>query len=276
MSTNSPPAAAPDSDATGSESGVVQAFERGLRVIRALAGPSRGLTLSDVARAAGLSRATARRFLQTLVALGYARTDGRTFELTPRVLELGYAYLSGITLPGVARPHLEALLEEVGESCSVTVLDGDEIVYVARATSRRVVTVGVDIGTRFPAYPNSMGRVLLASLSADELGAYFERATFEQLTARTRTDEHLLRAELEHIREDGYAVVDQEHGEDVRSVAVPIRNDDGRTVAAMNISTSASRTSLDRLLHELLPALQSTAAEIEADLRGHPSPSSRG
>lgn len=258
---------------------VVQAFERGLRVIRALSHPlspsSPGLTLSDVAAATELSRATARRFLQTLVALGYARTDGRTFELTARVLELGYAYLAGLSLPTIARPHLQALLDKVGESCSVSVLDGDDIVFVARATSRRVVTVGVDVGTRFPAYPNAMGRVLLASLPAEELDAYFERATFEQFTTRTRTSERSLRAELRRIRDRGYALVDQEHDEDVRSVAVPVTDDQARTVAAVNISTSASRTSLESMLQELLPALRSTAAEIAADLRVHPSASLR-
>src|ERR687895_1378644 len=150
----------------------VQSLARGLAVIRAFDAASPELTLSDVARKTGLTRAAARRFLLTFADLGYVRTDGRLFALSPRVLELGYAYLSSLTLPEVAEPHLERLVAEVHESSSVSVLDGDDIVYVARVPTARIMRVSISIGTRFPAYATSMGRVLLAALPEDRLDAH--------------------------------------------------------------------------------------------------------
>src|SRR3954467_5539177 len=150
----------------------VQSLERGLAVIRAFDEHNAELTLSDVPRSTGLTRAAARRFLLTLADLGYVRTDGRWFSLSPRVLELGYAYLSSLSLPEVAEPHLEQLVGEVRESSSVSVLDGDDIVYVARVPVSRIMTVSISVGTRFPAYATSMGRVLLAGLEPSALDAY--------------------------------------------------------------------------------------------------------
>ncbi|MEV1166836.1 IclR family transcriptional regulator C-terminal domain-containing protein [Nonomuraea sp. NPDC049784] len=244
----------------------VQSLARGLAVIRAFSATEPQLTLSQVARATGLSRAAARRFLLTLEDLGYVRSDGRLFALTPRVLELGYAYLSSLSLPEVADPHLERLAAEVHESASVAVLDGEDVVYVARVATARIMRVTISIGTRFPAYCTSMGRVLLAALPPAELDAYLERAELRRLTSRTIVLPAALRAELDKVRERGRAMVDQELEEGLRSIAAPVRDRSGRTVAAVNVSTHASRTTLQAARRDLLPPLLATAAKIEADL----------
>jgi IclR family pca regulon transcriptional regulator len=244
----------------------VQSLARGLAVIRAFSATSPEMTLSEVARATDLSRAAARRFLLTLADLGYVRSDGRLFALTPRVLELGYAYLSSLSLPEVADPHLERLAAEVHESASVAVLDGEDVVYVARVATARIMRVTINIGTRFPAYCTSMGRVLLAALPSDRLDEHLGRAGLRRLTARTITEPDALRAELDRVRERGWAMVDQELEEGLRSIAAPIRDRSGVTVAAVNVSTHASRTTLQQARRNLLPALLATAAGIEADL----------
>ena len=245
----------------------VQSLERGLAVIRAFGADTPSLTLSDVARATGLTRAATRRFLLTLGDLGYVRTDGRRFELTARVLELGYAFLSSLSLPEVAEPHLERLVSEVHESSSVSVLDGDDIVYVARVPTSRIMRVSINVGTRFPAYATSMGRVLLSGMGPDELDAFLARAELRRLASHTITDEQRLRAELAGVRRQGWAIVDQELEEGLRSVAAPIRDREGRVVAAVNLSAHASRTSIDAVKRALLPQLLATAERIEADLR---------
>jgi IclR family pca regulon transcriptional regulator len=248
----------------------VQSLDRGLAVIRAFDAQHPRLQLSEVARATGLTRAAARRFLLTLVQLGYVRVDGREFSLRPRVLELGYSYLSGLTLPEVAQPHLEALVSRVEESSSMTVLDGDDVVYVARVHTKRIMAVVITVGTRFPAHATSMGRVLLAGLPPAELGAYLERADLVALTPRTTTDKGALRATLDRVRAAGYAMVDQELEEGLRSAAAPVRDRDGVVVAAVNLSVSASRTSLRQLEDDFVPQLLATAAQIEHDL-GRPA-----
>lgn len=245
----------------------VQSLERGLTVIRAFDAEHPELTLSEVARATGLTRAAARRFLLTLTDLGYMRTDGRRFALTARVLELGYAYLSALTLPEVAEPHLERLVADVRESSSVSVLDGDDIVYVARVPTSRIMRVAINVGTRFPAYATSMGRVQLAGLGESELAAYLERADLRALTPRTLADADALRAELARVRAQGWALVDQELEEGLRSIAAPIRDRDGAVVAAVNVSAHASRASKETVRKTLLPPLLDAAARIEADLR---------
>ena len=253
----------------------VQSLERGLAVIRAFGADAPSLTLSEVARATGLTRAGARRFLLTLTDLGYVRTDGRRFELTARVLELGYAFLSSISLPEVAEPHLERLVAEVHESSSVSVLDGDDIVYVARVPTARIMRVSINVGTRFPAYATSMGRVMLAGMDPGELDGFLARAELLRLSSRTITSERKLRAELDRVRRQGWAMVDQELEEGLRSVAAPIHDRDGRVVAAVNLSAHASRTSIDAVTTALLPPLLATARRIEADLRVASSSSPR-
>jgi len=244
----------------------VQSLERGLAVIRAFDRSHPELTLSEVANSTGVTRAAARRFLLTLMDLGYVRSDGRFFSLSPRVLELGYAYLSSMSLPEVAEPHLEALVAEVNESSSVSVLDGPDVVYVARVPTSRIMTVAISVGTRFPAYATSMGRVLLAGLPDDELSAYLDGLRVDRLTPRTVTSPAALRTELARVRAQGWSLVDQELEEGLRAVAAPIRDRSGRTVAAVNVSAHASRTSLESMRRDLVPALLATAARISADL----------
>ncbi|WP_249522937.1 IclR family transcriptional regulator [Modestobacter marinus] len=248
----------------------VQSLERGLAVIRAFDAEHPRLTLSDVARQTGLTRAAARRFLLTLVELGYVRSDGRLFALRPRVLELGYAYLSGLSLPEVARPHMEQLAAGVHESCSLSVLDGEEIVYVARVPTRRIMTVAINLGTRFPAHATSMGRVRPASRPEDERERYLASAPLAALTPFTVTDPDRLRRVLTETRDQGWALVDQELEEGLRSIAVPVRDGDGAVLAAMNISASARHVTPDAIRDELLPPLQAAAREIELDLRRSP------
>ncbi|MFD9121089.1 IclR family transcriptional regulator domain-containing protein [Streptomyces bottropensis] len=244
----------------------VRSFERGLAVVRAFDAEHPALTLSEVARACELTRAAARRFLLTLVDLGYVHTDGRLFRLTPRVLELGYAYLSSVTLPDLAVPHLERLVARVGESSSLCVLDGDDIVYVARVGVRRIMTATITVGTRLPAHVTSVGRVLLAHLPDEETDARLARVDLRPLTRRTLTSADRLRTELRRVRRQGYAVVDQELEEGLRSVAAPVRDRHGEVVAGVNIPVHAGRTSVESVRRDLLPHLLATAARIEADL----------
>jgi IclR family transcriptional regulator, pca regulon regulatory protein len=244
----------------------VRSLERGLAVIRAFGADRPEMTLSQVADVCGLTRAAARRSLLTLADLGYVRTDGRRFGLTARVLELGYAYLAGLTLPQLAEPHLRQLVEQTGESSSLCVLDGDDVVYVARVPVRRVMAATITVGTRFPALVTSVGRVLLAALPEDETRSRLARADLRPLTSRTLVSPGRLRAELDRVRRQGYAVVDQELEEGLRSVAAPVRGRDGGVVAAVNIPVHAGRTSLEAVRRDLLPRLRDTAARIEADL----------
>ena len=256
---------APSSGAPPS-SDYVQSLARGLAVIKVFDVDHPKLTLSDVARRTELTRATARRFLLTLNELGYVQTDGSLFWLTPRVLELGYSYLSSLSLPEIAGPHLEALAEKVRESSSVSILDGDDVVYVARVPVSRIMTVSINIGTRFPAFATSMGRVLLAGLPPEDIDAYLDRVRLDHLTLHTVVDVAHLRTEIEAARRQGYCIVDQELELGLRSLAAPIVDPDGRVVAAVNISTQAARYSLDVVHADLVPAVRATAAAISGDL----------
>ena len=246
----------------------MQSLERGLAVIRAFDAEHRELALSDVARSTGLTRAAARRFLLTLVKLGYVNFSQGRFSLRPRVLELGYAYLSSLSLPEVALPHMEALVAEVNESCSISVLDDTDIVYVARVPTRRIMSITLAVGTRLPAFVTSMGRVLLAGLPDDELAERLERIEVVPLTAHTVTDKDALGTILETVRRQGYAATDQELEEGLRSLAVPLRNASGNVTAALNLSVHASRASMAALRRDFLPLALRAAAAIEEDLTG--------
>lgn len=255
-----------DLDAAGTTSSAdfVQSLARGLAVIRTFDAEHTELSLAEVARRAGIPRAAARRFLRTLEQLGYVvATPNARFRLTPRILELGYGYLSSLSLPDIVQPHLDALSHEIGESVSVAVLDGDEIVYVARAAARRIMSVRITIGTRLPAVATSMGRVLLAALS--DPGQVLDAAELIAHTSRTRTDRADLIAEIARVREQGWALVDGELEEGLRSIAVPLVTRGGVT-AALNVSTSTARGDAEGVRNELLPALQHTASLIEAEL----------
>jgi len=253
----------------------VQSLERGLAVIRAFDAEHPELTLSEVARVAGLTRASARRFLRTLCELGYVRSNGRLFALRPRVLELGYAYLSSLSLHEVAQPHLERLVSVLRESSSVSVLDADDVVYVARVPTRRIMTITISVGTRFPAYATSMGRVLLAGQSDEWLDGYFATVELRRLTARTVTDAPALRAELLQVREQGWAFVDEELEEGLRAIAAPINDLSGRVIAAVNVSSPVSRGSADLVRREFLPHLLAAARDIEEDLSRRAQTSTR-
>jgi len=243
----------------------VQSLARGLAVIRAFDGDHAALTLSDVARRADITRAAAGRFLRTLEQLGYVRSDDRLFSLTPRVLELGFSYLSALSIPEIVQPHLERLSREVDESVSAAVLDGGDIVYVARVPTRRIMSVRITIGTRFPAFATSMGRVLLAGMP--DAGPVLAASDLPPLTPRTVTDADALQAELDDVRRQGWALVDGELEPGLRSVAVPLHDRRGDVVAAVNVSTSATRDSVDHVIEHYLPPLQRTAAAIDAELR---------
>ena len=245
----------------------VHSLERGLAVIRCFAAERPRLTLSEVARQTGLSRAAVRRSLITLQTLGYVGSDERQFYLTPRVLTLGYAYLSSLTVADVAQSHLTDLANEVHESCSASVLDGFDIVYVARAATKRIMTISLSVGTRLPAHATSMGRVLLAGLGDDRLDAYLDTATLAPLTDRTIVDRDRLRAEIERTRTRGWCLVDQELEDGVRSIAVPIHDAAGRVVAAVNTSAHATRVPLATLQRSFLAKLRDCAAVIDAELR---------
>jgi IclR family pca regulon transcriptional regulator len=246
----------------------VQSVARALAVLRSFSGERPRQSLSEVARATGLDRATARRLLLTLADLGYVGGDGRTFELTPRILELGYAYLSGLSLPEIARPHLQRLAAELNETAALAVLDGDDIVYVALVPGSRLAAVKINIGTRFDAYATSMGRVLLAGLSPADLDRYLARLHLTTRTERTVRTVEQLRQEIDKVRGQGWALVDSELEEGLRGAAVPVRDRAGRAIAAANVSLHAGRTTPELVEREHVPAILRTARLIEADLVG--------
>jgi IclR family transcriptional regulator, pca regulon regulatory protein len=243
----------------------VQSLERGLAVIQSFDADHPHLTLSEVAARTGLTRATARRLLLTLGQLGYVSSNGRRFSLTPRVLDIGYAYLSSLNVQQIAQPYLEALSERVHESVSVTVLDGTDIVYVARVPTKRIMTISLGLGSRLPAYCTSMGRVLLAELGPDELVAALP-ASLERHTEHTVATLADLAVVLKQVRAQGWALVDQELEMGLRSVAAPLRDASGRAVAAMNISTQVARTTVEQIHDELVPDLVATAGRISESL----------
>ena len=259
-------AAAGGRPSSGRRTDFVQSLDRGLAVIRCFSSERPSLTLSEVAERTGLTRAAARRFLLTLQELGYVGSTGRQFSLRPRVLALGYAYLSSFSVAQIAQPHLEDLAEELHESCSVSVLDGDDIVYVARASANRIMTIALTVGTRLPPYPTSMGRVLLASLPPGELDAHLKRTSLRKLTERTVVDETELREILVRVAAQGWAAVDQELEAGVRSIAVPIRDSSGRVVAAINASAHAARVPMRTLEKQFLPRLLDAAQQIDTEL----------
>jgi IclR family pca regulon transcriptional regulator len=248
----------------------VASLERGLRVLRTFSREHAQLTLSEVAALTNLSPATARRSLHTLELLGYVGRAGRKFLLRPRVLGLGAGYLSAINAEVVLQPFLQAMVTEVGGSSSVTVLDDLEIVYLAHASANRAIRLTAGAGARYPAYPTSMGRVLLAFEPPSALDAYFERASFNRLTQFTETDPARLRRILEQVRAAGYATVRDELDIGLVSVAVPIMGPNGRVVAAANSSDVTNHVDQQALVDKRLPALRQTVRRIEHALVRHP------
>jgi IclR family pca regulon transcriptional regulator len=240
----------------------VRSFARGLAVIRAF-NPSRpSMTLSEVAEVTALTRAGARRILLTLRQLGYVTTDGREFRLTARILDLGFAYLSSMPFWALAEPLMEALVEEVHESCSTSVLDGTDIVYVLRVPTHKIMTISLGVGSRLPAWCTSMGRVLLAGLTDPEVGAILRDSRIEPHTPRTVTDRAELRRLVAETRSKGWALVNQELEEGLVSIGAPIRERGGRIIAAMNISGQANRTPAAQMVKRFLPPLRRTADRL--------------
>ncbi|MCB4769984.1 helix-turn-helix domain-containing protein [Ancylobacter sp. Lp-2] len=237
-------------------------FAKGLKVIEAFDATSPRLTITNISETTGLDRATARRCLLTLVELGYARHDGKHFELTPKVLRLGHAYLAATPLPRLIQPHLDALSEEVGQSASTSVLEGTEIVYIARAAQKRVMSINLVPGSRLPAWCASMGRVLLAALPEAEARAILERSNLRAFTPFTHSTPDAVMAECRRVREQGYAVVDQELELGLCSIAVPLVDARDRVVAALNIGASAAQTAAADMPSLYLPALRRVQAAL--------------
>ena len=243
---------------------------KGLAVIRTFTREHAALTLSDVARGAGIPAATARRCLLTLEELGYVMRSGRSFLLRPKVLELGAAYLESMNIEQVTKTYLEELARATSDSAALCVLDGVEIVYVARTSVRTLLRLEAHVGSRFPAHATSTGRVLLAGVSPELLQRYFDTARLEPLTERTVTDPAKLRTLIDDCRRSGYSVVEDELAYGVIALAVPVFDRAGRVVAALNSSSHSRRITKTRLLRDRLAMLQRVSQQISADLRTVP------
>lgn len=239
---------------------------KGLGVIRAFSRDHAALTLSDIARRARIPAATARRCLLTLEDLGYITRSGREFLLRPKVLELGAAYLESLNIEQLTKNHLEELARATSDSAALCVLDGKDIVYVARTSVRTLLRLEAHVGSRFPAHATSTGRVLLAGVSPERLQHYFGTATFEALTDRTVTDPLKLRSLIDDCRRSGYSAVEDELAYGVIAVAVPVFDHRGRVVAALNSSSHSRRTTRTRLVKDRLAMLQQVSREISKDL----------
>jgi IclR family pca regulon transcriptional regulator len=244
---------------------VIDSVDKAMQVLMVFSAEESELTVSRVAELTGLTRATARRILLTFVRLGFAAARENRFRLTPKVLRLGYGYLSSAPWWESAEPHMRSLSGELQESSSLATLDGGEIVYLARVPSPRSVAITLNIGSRLPAYPTSLGRVLLAALPDEKLDRYLERVELRALTPHTVTDPDRLRAVLHRVREDGYALIDEEREVGVRSVAAGVRDRDG-VIAALNISVNAARMSAEELRERCAPMVIEHADAISAEI----------
>jgi IclR family transcriptional regulator, pca regulon regulatory protein len=246
----------------------VQSFARGLEVIRSFSAQAPRQTLSEVAARSGLTRAGARRILLTLQTLGYVDTDGKLFTLTPRILDLGFAYLSSMPIWNVAEPVMEALVDRVKESCSAAVLEGTDIVYVLRVPTRKILRNTLGVGSRLPAYCTSLGRVLLAGLPDDEVRRRLRASKLEARTRYTLTEVDALVAKVQQARRQGWSLVNQELEEGLVSMAAPVVDRGGRTIAALNISGQVNRTPPRQMQETMLPALREAAQEVSGRLVG--------
>ena len=248
--------------ASATDRSYVTALARGLSVLKSFDQQHDRLTLSDVARIAGMPRASARRALLTLQSLGYVNSDGRLFSLSPQVLTLARVYLASSPVPRIAHGFLETLSDSLGESCSLSILHDDEAIYIARSARKRIGSLHRDIGAHLHAHCTSMGRVLLAALTDAEIEAFLARATLTRYTPYTITGKAELRAAIAKVRRNGFSLVDQELEIDLRSVAIPVQNAAGRVIAAMNVSAQASRTPKKQLTEVFLPSLRDTAMKV--------------
>ncbi len=240
----------------------MRSFARGLEVIRSFSQQTPTQTLSEVALRTGLTRAGARRILLTLQALGYVDSDGRQFRLTPRILDLGFAYLSSMPFWSLAEPEMESLADEIGESCSAAVLEGMDVVYVLRVHTHKIMRTSLGVGSRLPAYCTALGRVLLAGLDEAELRQRLLDSGIQRHTDHTVTDIEELVARIGQVRKQGWSLVNQELEEGLISVAAPIVNRSSKVVAAINISGQVNRTDVDAMKQRFLPALLLRASAI--------------
>ena len=234
----------------------VAALEKGLAVIEAFDAKHSKLTLSDVARAASLTRAAARRHLLTLVKLGYAESDGKFFWLTPRVLRLGHEHLAAAPLPKLAQPILQMIGDKTEEVASLAILDGTESVFLARSASRRIVSLAIVVGTRLPAYCTSTGRVVLAGKSDAEVEQFLDGIQPMKFTVKTKSSRRQLLEEIRKARTDGFSLSDEEYEIGLRTIAVPVQDGSGTTVAAMSLSVRSDRMTPKQMTKELLPPLE--------------------
>lgn len=253
-------------DVEPSDRDYVGSLARGLSVIRAFRRDRPSMTLSEVARHADMNRAAARRFLITLVREGYAETDGRHFRLRPRILELGFSALASLSFAEIAGPAMEDLSASLEETVLAAVLDGEDVVYVARASANRVVSVDLDIGSRLPAAPMSTGRVLLGDLSDEELDRWLAAFRPVKYTVQTVTSKAALRADVLTVRKSGWSIVDEEYEIGFRSISVPIHDQGGSMVAALNVCCPSPRVSLEAMRVDFLPEMLKTAEEIQRSL----------
>jgi IclR family pca regulon transcriptional regulator len=261
-----PPIAALQNPRPAPSDSYVQSFARGLSVIRSFAADAPMQTLTAVAARAGLDRAGARRILLTLQALGYVAQDGRYFRLTARILDLGYAYLSTTPLWNLAEPVMEELVSQVHESCSISVLEGTEIVYILRVPTSQIMAINLAIGSRLPAWCSSMGRVLLSGLSDQAMASVLAASDLVAHTRHTETAPGKLVKLIARVRADGHALVNQELEEGLCSIAVPLKDRTGNVIAAMNLSANANRVSATQMTRKFLPALKTAAARINQAL----------
>jgi IclR family pca regulon transcriptional regulator len=255
-----------DDTVPGRHRDFVQSLERGLAIIRVFDADRPRLTVSEISQVSGLTRAAVRRFLFTLTELGYVQPHRNGYELTPQVLELGYSYLSALTFPDVALPHLEKLVAETGEASEGSILDRGDIVYVVRVPGPALMTISVSVGARRPAFATAMGRALLSDLTPAKLDTFLETAELEPMLPNTITDPQALREELAQVREQGFALVNQELEIGLVAIAVPVRDRHGKARAAINLSTHIGRRSVDDM-RALVPRVQQAAADIELGLR---------
>ena len=249
------------------ERDIMGGLAKGLSVIETFTADKPRQSISEVSLASGLDRATARRCLLTLSHLGYADYDGKYFTLTPRVLRLGTACLATMPLPQLVQPHLDQLSDELNESSSVSVLDGNEIVYVARAAQRKVMSISLMPGSRLPAFCTSMGRVMLAALPEAEAAAMLSTSPLVARTRFTRTEPASIMAELALVRQRGYALIDEEVEIGLRSIAVPVLNARGATVAALNVGVPATQPDISALVDLYLSPMQRVQSELRGLLR---------
>jgi IclR family transcriptional regulator, pca regulon regulatory protein len=252
-----------DTSAFTGDPDFMMSLARGLAVMKLVASAQRPINLAEVSRRSGLSQAATRRCLYTLCQLGYVLRDANGYSVTDDVLDLGSPFKVPNSLPQRAQPFLDALRDECGESCSLGVLDGDHVRYVARAEASRIMSINIRVGLRLPLYATSMGRVLLSALSVQQLDEYFSRRQLHQLTPFTVTDRSILVSSLSKVRRDGHSIVDQELECGLRSASVPVPGPDGME-AALNVATPVARVSIEELENRMLPALKRAAAMIAA------------